>query len=477
VTRIADCAALAERYDLLVVGAGPAGMSAAARAAASGLSVLLADENAEPGGQIYRKITDSPVRDRGVLGDDYWKGEEIVRRFEASGADYAPGATVWHLDATLEAGIAMGAASRILPVRHAVIATGAIERPFPIEGWTLPGVLTVGAAQILLKSAALVPDGRAVLAGSGPLLWLFAWQCIAAGMAPAMMIDTSARGNLLAAAPHLPGFLLSPYVKKGLKLLRAVRARVPVVAAPDGLAIRERSGGLEIEARRGTASRTVAADTVFLHQGVVPNLSLASAAGCEIVWNEAQAAFAPRTDAEGRSSLAGISIAGDGAGIGGAEVAALSGDRLGLRLASELGGEAEATGLDPARLDAALSRYARGRAFLDALYKPARHYRTGAPAAIACRCEEVTCGMVSETARTLAVPGPNQMKAFLRTGMGPCQGRYCGLTVSELIAEARGVPVSEVGHYRLRSPTKPITLGQLASVPHTDEEVRAVYRT
>lgn len=474
--RIESCAELAEHYDVLVIGAGPAGLSSAATAAEAGLRVLLADENATPGGQIYRAVITSPMGNRGVLGEDYWKGEAIAKRFLASGADYAPGATVWHLDATLEAGIAMGEESAIVPVRHALIATGAMERPFPVEGWTLPGVMTVGAAQIMLKSSATVPAGRFVLAGSGPLLWLFAWQCIMAGSPPAAMIDTTAKGNLIEAARYLFGFLISPYVAKGVKLLQAVRRSVPIVAAPDGLAIRQANAGLAIEARRGGASTSIAAEAAFLHQGVVPALALASAAGCTIEWNEAQAAFQPKADAEGRTSIAGISIAGDGATIGGAEVAALEGDRLGLRLAAELGGNPGAARVDAARLEATLARYARGRPFLDALYKPAPHYRRGTPSALACRCEEVSCGQVSETARTLQVVGPNQMKAFLRTGMGPCQGRYCGLTVSELIAEASGLPMAEVGHYRLRTPVKPITLGQLASVPTTDEEVRSVYR-
>jgi len=476
VRQIEGCTKLADRYELLVIGAGPAGMSVATRAAAAGLSVLLTDENTGPGGQIYRAIGSNPVKNRRVLGEDYWKGEAIVQRFQASAADYMPGATVWHLDGTLAVGIAQGETSRIVTARHVVIATGAIERPFPVEGWTLPGVMTVGAAQILLKGAAVVPTGRVVLAGSGPLLWLFAWQCIEAGFVPTAMVDTTAAGNMRAAAQHLPAFLTSPYLKKGLQLLRAVRARVPIVPAADALAIRKEGGTLRVEARRGATTKNITADHVFLHQGVVPSLALASAAGCEIVWNEFQATFQPRTDADGRSSLPGISVVGDGAVIGGAEVASLAGDRLGLRLAGELGGNIETLGLDIGQIDADLSRYARGRPFLDALYKPARHFRTGTPGAIACRCEEVTCGQVSETALALDVAGPNQMKAFLRTGMGPCQGRYCGLTVSELIAAARDVPMSEISHFRLRTPVKPITLGQLATVPHTEADIKTVYR-
>ena len=92
-----------------------------------------------------------------------------------------------------------------------------------------------------------------------------------------------------------------------------------------------------------------------------------------------------------------------------------------------------------------------------------------------CRCEEVTAGQIRETV-ALGVVGPNQMKSFLRCGMGPCQGRLCGLTVTEMIADARGVSPQEVGYYRLRPPVKPVTLAELAALPKTEAATRAVVR-
>ncbi|MFJ0651748.1 (2Fe-2S)-binding protein, partial [Bordetella bronchiseptica] len=123
----------------------------------------------------------------------------------------------------------------------------------------------------------------------------------------------------------------------------------------------------------------------------------------------------------------------------------------------------------------ALARAMRGRAFFDVLYRPADAYRRPGDDTIVCRCEEITAGQIRATVR-LGCSGPNQMKAFLRCGMGPCQGRLCGLTVSELIADERGVPLPEVGYYRLRFPTKPVTLGELASLPQTEASRQAVVR-
>jgi len=92
-----------------------------------------------------------------------------------------------------------------------------------------------------------------------------------------------------------------------------------------------------------------------------------------------------------------------------------------------------------------------------------------------CRCEEVTAAQIRATVE-LGCTGPNQMKSFLRCGMGPCQGRFCGLTVSEIIADERGVPVSAIDYYRLRFPTKPLTLGELAGLPQPEAARAAVVR-
>ncbi len=163
---------VAEHYDIAVVGAGPAGLAAAARAAELGLSVLLADENPAPGGQIYRAITTTPVTKRAVLGEDYWKGGALVDRLRPTKTAYAPGCTVWSVAPDeaggFELGLSLGGQARLIAAGQVILATGAQERPFPIPGWTLPGVMTAGAAQIALKASGLVPSGRTVIAGCGP---------------------------------------------------------------------------------------------------------------------------------------------------------------------------------------------------------------------------------------------------------------------------------------------------------------------
>src|SRR5205085_1403395 len=209
---------LRDRYDVVVVGAGPAGLAAASICARSGFATALFDEQATVGGQIYRAITETRLRDRAVLGEDYWAGEKLAHEFLASGAQYVPRSTVWSLTPECEVGVSVSGGSRLLQATHVILATGALERPFPIPGWTLPGVMTAGAAQAMLKSSNAVPDDRTVIAGTGPLLFLLASQLLKAGARIDAVLDTTPRENRSRALPHFLSFLLSPYFVKGVTL-------------------------------------------------------------------------------------------------------------------------------------------------------------------------------------------------------------------------------------------------------------------
>jgi octopine oxidase subunit A len=462
-------------WDVVIVGAGPAGLAAAVATAQAGLATLVLDENAGPGGQIYRAITSTATR-RDILGADYWQGERLVAQARASGATFVHGATVWSLDRDRQIAVSVDGQSRSLTARRVILATGALERPFPIPGWTLPGVMTAGAAQTLLKSSALVPDGRVVLAGTGPLIWLVAAQILRAGGAIAAILDTTPRGSLRRALAHAPGFVASPYFAKGLALRREVLRKVEVIR--DVTALRALGDDTLREvafARRERGEERIAADLLLLHQGVVPNVNLAMAAGVAHRWDARQLCFAPVLDDEGDSSVTGIAVAGDGAGIGGALAAAARGRFAGLAAVQALAPERTPglAAMEDARQ--AVRHAERGRAFLDVLFRPSESFRIPSGDTIVCRCEEVTAAQIAET-MGLGVEGPNQLKAFLRCGMGPCQGRMCGLTVSETIAQARGVAPDAVGYYRLRPPVKPIPLKELAAMPQTEAAIGAVVR-
>lgn len=456
--------ALHDAYDLVVIGAGPAGMAAAAEGGRRGLSTLLVDEAPGLGGQIWRGL------DRRAPSSRVRDGVALRADVAAAELDFAASTSVWHLAPDLRLGLAKGESARLITARHVILATGAIERPIPLPGWTLPGVMTVGAAQTLAKAQGLVPAGRTILIGSGPLLWQFAAECLAAGRAPALILDTTPRVNRRRALRHLAGFAASRYAWRGLALLAAVRGRIPRVAATEGIAIERDGGDLAVTWRTGTAR----ADLVLLHQGVVPNVQLALAAGCAVAWNPLRACFEPRTDRWGRTSVPGISIAGDAAGIAGAEAAEAAGRLAALGVLAELGSIGEDARDRAARpWRRRLARARRGRAFLDALFQPDRRFRVPEDGTVLCRCEGVTAGALREAAAAGACSA-DRVKAMTRAGMGPCQGRMCLLPVIETLADAVGTSPSALAPWRIRSPVVPLPLAALAALPSSEAAEAAV---
>ena len=458
-----------EKIDFAIVGAGPAGMAAAALAAELGLDTTLIDEQDAPGGQIYRGIERASGNSSGnsPLGPDYLAGKPLAAALRASNAAYLPATLVWHIDpdgtlSLLSQGNS-GAASRTLRARRILVAAGAIERPVPVPGWTLPGVMTAGAAQILLKTGDIVPAGRTVLAGQGPLVWLVAAQLVRAGAPPALILETAPHRNCHAAARLLPRALWPARraLRKGLGLIREVgRAHIPIRRQVTGLRAvgRGRVEGVAWD------SGEIDADLLLLHEGVIPNTQISLALGLDHRWDAAQLCWRPVVDEWGATSRQTIAIAGDCGGIAGAEAAALAGRLAALDAAALLDAITPAERDRRARpLRRALDREMAIRPFLDALYRPAPSVLVPRDDTIACRCEEVTVAQIRRAAR-LGAQGPNQAKAFTRCGMGPCQGRICGPIVGAVMADTLGTPIAEIGAYRPRAPYKPITLGALAGL-------------
>lgn len=464
-------------YDVAVVGAGPAGLAAATATASLGLATIVFDESPSPGGQVYRSVTDTPVRRPEVLGRDFWRGADLVRPFRSSGAEYLPGTTVWGVsrraDRAFDLGVSGGRPGvrigGMFAARALVVAVGAIERPLPFPGWTLPGVMTAGALQTLLKSSALLPEGRVVFAGSGPLLWQVAWQITNAGAKLDAVLETIPRGRLADTMRHAPGFMFSGYLARGLELVRSVRRRATVIEHVDAL---EAVGDARVETVRWRVDGTWSErplDLLVLSHGVIANIHLPAALGCELAWNDDHAAFQPVIDTWGGTSVEGVFVAGDAAGIAGAEAAAARGRLAALGVANALGRiDADTRDAQAAKPAAALAHGLRGRRFLDALYRPAPSFRNPDDTTLVCRCEEVTAGRiraaVHDGAVTLAA-----LRAATRCGMGPCQGRSCLLTATELLAAEAGVSPASLAPPSIRFPLRPVTLGEIAGWPATPE--------
>jgi NADPH-dependent 2,4-dienoyl-CoA reductase/sulfur reductase-like enzyme len=457
-----------EKIDLLIVGAGPAGMQAAIQARSHGLSVLVADDQPAPGGQIWRAVERVADRATGaILGEDYRAGAAVARSFRGCGADYRPMTQVWQIEQGWHVYMTQGEKATVVQADNILLATGAQERPAPFPGWTLPGVMTVGAAQILLKTSNQVPADPVWIAGSGPLVLLYIKQLLEAGGKVAGWLDTSPTDSWRRGMPHFLSAVRNWHdLRKGYRWLQLIRkAGVPVYRGITEFRAEGEGHVSEIVFSAGNGpEQRVPAKLLLVHEGVVPSIHMSSAIECQLTWVDSQRCFAPLVDAWGATNQPGIYVAGDGAGIAGARAAGLRGQLAGLAIAVRAGKLATANAdalAGPLRMQ--LARELALRPMLDAMYPPRVNTASPSDDTIVCRCEELTAGDIRAAAK-LGQPGPNQIKSFTRAGMGPCQGRQCGYTIAHILAEAQQRPVSEVGFYRIRPPLKPLTLGELASL-------------
>ncbi len=453
-----------QAFDCAVVGAGPAGMSAAIELAQAGVDVVVLDRAERAGGQIYRSAASSPLPDIAILGPDYAAGADLITRFERSGAKHIAGADAWHLGDDGRILFSCQGETHELHCREMLLCPGAMERPMPISGWTLPGVMTAGAAQVMLKSDAIVADG-AVFAGSGPLLYLIVAQYLRLGVPVAALVDTTPRQHYLDAAPLMPRAVRQAgQLRKGLSLLREIRASgVAIYRYAENLEV---IGDQRVKGLRFVASgkqHLISADTVFLHHGVQPNLNMTQAMGLAHHWNRAQMCWQVTVDVFGQSSVAHVSVAGDGAGIVGADGARAAGRVAAQNILFRLGRISEADRDQRAHADLKLlSALKPFRRFIDRLYRPTEALRLPRDAeTLVCRCEEQSLGDLRKGFEQGA-RAPNALKSLTRCGMGPCQGRQCGHVVAGLLSQWRAESPEAVGYYRLRSPQRLLTLDELS---------------
>lgn len=447
--------------DYLIVGAGPAGMSAALESVRLGLRPVVVDNRPEPGGNIYawlgRTLRDRPDR-LGTFGADYAKGASLLQAFrtavDSGEIAYHPSTRLWHLDRsgqfafTGPGGTKTGRAMRVL------LATGAQERPMPLPGWTLPGVMGVGAAQLLLKAGGDLPDGPIVIVGAGPLPLLLAEQLRRAGRPVAGFVEPQGASNLLGAGMAILAAALAPSTAlKGITLLaRRAAGRSPVWRKAEGIRL---SGSTQVESLRfhtGTRQHELEASCVLLHDGIVPNLNPMRAAGLPMSYVSDQATW--------HSSAAGmIQIAGDAGGIMGAEAAVVTG-----RMAAV---EAAGAPIDT-RDGRKLKRLRAFRRFLDTAYPPARTARDATDETIICRCEMIRADTLRKATWSVGTD-PNALKRALRVGMGPCQGRMCAHSIADFVAREHALSPADIGIHSIRPPILPVSFATLAEIDAQQE--------
>lgn len=456
-----------KHYPLVIIGAGPAGLAAAVVAAEHGIDVALLDEQGAPGGQIYRAAESIPEQRAKQLGSEYQRGQKLVARFRDSKVDYFPDTQVWSLDQRRLIGVLHGSKPHMITADQVLLASGAMERPVPFPGWTLPGVMNAGAGQILFKAHGIVPADGVVLAGSGPLLLLLAWQYLHAGVKIKKILDLTPMRNHVRALPLLPRALLTRHhLTKGLTYKKELKqAGVSTLHNVSELRAVGEEQLESISFSHKGQQKSIETDLLLLHFGVIPHIHLSGAAGCRHSWDKRQQCWRPQTDDWGNSSISGILISGDGAGIGGARTAEHAGRLAALEALYALGVLDQRERNRLARSDRKWMRDEMHiRPFLGAFFHiPSKLLRVVDDDTIVCRCEEVTAGDIREAVAE-GHSDSNQVKFLTRCGMGPCQGRQCATPVSHIVASASGQGIARGGVYRGRPPVTPLTLGQLASL-------------
>jgi NADPH-dependent 2,4-dienoyl-CoA reductase/sulfur reductase-like enzyme len=420
---------------------------------------MVIDEGQYAGGQIYRRQPPNFARPLAALyGADAGKAHALHAAFDAvrERLDYRAETLAWTVSNNSLHIVTNGVAS-VLRFDALILAAGATDRLAPIAGWTLPGCYSLGGAQIALKAQACSIGARPVFLGTGPLLYLVAWQYLKAGVAPAAVLDTAPFGAQLRALPDLaarPGMLA-----RGLMFrLRLRAAGVPVENGVTPVAI---DGSAEVTGvRYRTAHRNerqIACDAVGMGFHLRPETQLADLAGCPFVFDAATAQWRPETDSDGRTPRAGVYVAGDGARVLGADAAEVAGKLAALAALADLGNSADSAAV--ARLRKHLGRFERfSRGLATAFPWPAQSVAQTADEVVVCRCEAITAGDIRAAAVSKDAPEINRAKALSRIGMGRCQGRYCGAAAAEILAAARGVPLAAVGRLRGQLPVKPLSM-------------------
>ncbi|MGW7402446.1 FAD/NAD(P)-dependent oxidoreductase [Streptomyces sp. NPDC054833] len=464
---------MAERPRLAVIGAGPAGLAASLAAAARGVHVTLVDAAEEAGGQFYRQPAAAfGARRPQALHHDWRTWERLRAGLEhhiaagrlrhltdhhvwcverKSGAD---GFTVHALRGPAqEEGVAVRADAVLL-------ATGGYEKVLPFPGWTLPGVVTAGGAQAMLKGGLVLPGRTAVVAGTGPLLLPVATGLAAAGARVVALVESADPGALLrrpSALAAQPGKLVEGAWYAAHLLRHRVRTLVrhtvveahgkdrveAVTLAPLDAGGRTVPGG----------GRRIRCDTLAVGHGMLPHTDLAETLGCRLSGTDV------RVDDEQRTDVPGVWAAGEATGIGGATLALAEGHIAGRSIAARLHGSRP----DPRAWAAADRARNRLRAFFAALEvvyaPPAGWAERVTDDTVVCRCEEVTAGEIRTSVSGLGAGDLRTVKLLTRAGMGWCQGRMCGPAVAGLT----GRPLTAAR----RPLARPVPLGVLAG---QDEE-------
>jgi len=456
--------------DVLVIGAGPGGLSAALAARQAGASVVVLDERSIAGGQYYKQVS---VEGPDIAPPDrqHRHGARLIAEVRAAGVEMIGDALVWGAFEPGEYGVAINGHTQRWKPRCTVIATGAYERGWQVPGWTLPGVMTTGAAQTLWRTARRLPGRRVLIAGNGPLNLQLAAELRTGGATVVAVVEAAAAPgvatltSLLRMAIAAPGMMLDGLAYR-LALQRG-KGRMIHQALVSGIQAQGETLRVSLCDAAGQPLPDVfEVDCMCLGYGFEPANELLRALGCSHDYDEQRRQLVTRRDARGQTDIDGVFALGDCTGLGGAKAALAEGRMVGLEAAIACGfkpsGELHESGRE------AEAELKRQRAFQKALWtlykadaKPPALKAAAKDGCLVCRCEEVSFATLQQ-ALDDGISTVGAIKRHTRIGMGRCQGRYCAATLDEKVCALTGSQRSELSGFAPRLPVKPVTIAELA---------------
>ncbi len=447
-------------FEAAVIGAGPAGLAAAIELHRAGVKTVIVDMNPLPGGQYYKYQAGPSQAKTSHINED------PIKTFFKTHLTYLPQTTVWgifpHPGSFLVCLDGPTENPNRIHARKVILAAGSYEKPHPFPGWTLPGVITAGAARTIIKTNGSFPGDQVVLCGVGPHLLILAREMLERGIHLKAVVESCPFPRL----DISDAFTLMRHPALSLQVLNSFlvlnKFRVPVywnwqiekAIGEDTL------NALQIFNKQDpTEKKTIVVDTVCTGYGFLPSNQLAIQAGCDFISSPDDGILLPKVNENLESSLPGFFIAGDCGGIAGRNAAQWSGRLSALEVVSQLGYPC----------DQSRKNYYKKKLSLETdLWNRTRTLFLDSPGwlkelpdnTILCRCEDITFKDVRQAVRKGA-ESPNSIKQITRAGMGLCQGRQCGVLITRLIAELLEEDPSNVGTLAPGAPVFPVRLGEL----------------
>lgn len=452
---------------LAIIGAGPAGLSAALQAAKLGIHTLVLDMHAQSGGHYFNLPPDElnscqPAKEE-------IEGKSLIDQVKAAGAEILSSAEVWGIYPEDPFRICLsGNKAKEIRASKIILAPGAIERIWPFPGWTLPGVISAGGALTLLKNQKMSPGRKILISGTGPLQLSLAAQLASQDIEIAGLLELKPRRSILSGWRSAVGNMTYHRFREGLGYLRKIQAeKIPYLF---GWSVIEAIGKNEVEgaviARVDSAGKpisstekTIDVDCICLGYGLLPDTQFTRLLECDHVIHPQIGAWVPVRNEWLQTSLGGVFAAGDAAGVAGKVAAMLEGKIAALGAAIQLDQiSGERASEEAAKIRRRLSvEYRFAEALQQIFSLPANPCSLANPETVICRCECITLAQIQEAVQDGAT-SVQAVKYHSRSGMGWCRGTSCTPLIGQIIAQYGKVNLEHASRSTTRPPLFPVPL-------------------